>query len=329
MTAESTTNPIPKVLTDQRAFGSFQANFYNCDQSLAKVYGHEDIWGGLIPLGNPTKRQSLIAREVACLKALAPSLDAQVVTVTVPNGEIDTGIVMNEIPRAAFLEQSILSGQVVPPKVFTDIARRVADFHFDSIACPRADVPSMSQYLQELMAAESKMLLEGADIDEQKIYHKWGNLIAKYIDAHTPDLERRRQLLGEPIVGHGDIKSSNMAYLEGDEVCIIDPAPVDMWQINDRRMDAGFFKTELELIGRNDDAQTYWQEYDKAYLEYVAKQGLEPQDMAFIQESNRIIDRISDLYRLTIFHRLAVKKGVNPERGPVSKQLLETLLPLQ
>lgn len=329
--SERTKRPETPILTERLLFPSFQARFYRHGvDRVAKVYNHQDVWDGVIPLGDELQRAALMSREVTCLKGSAPSLNAQFSAVQVPTTvypyrEVDTAIVMDEIPTQAFLESKIQAKQPIDPHIFAAIARRVADFHFDVTACPRAEVPSMAQYLQDLMSGESQLLLTGAEADERKIYNHWGDRIAAYIDKHSVTLEQRREVLGEPVVGHGDIKASNMVYFPSGEVGIIDPAPVKLWQINDRRMDAGFFRIELELMGLGNEAATYWQAYNEAYNIKLSEQQFTPAERKMLEHSHAIIDTVSDIYRLTIFHRLAVKKGVNPQCGPVSKRRLEEI----
>lgn len=319
---------IPIVLASEQrvALPSFQATFYKInDQQLAKLYGRERVWG-MIPLDTEEGRAHVMEREVACLTRLAPNLNARIAPITIGTGEsaVDTAIIMNRIPAADFLEARLASGKSLTARQVTEIAQRIAAFHFDTQACPPAEVTSLQDFLSSLMAQETAILAQNHPGDSIQ-YQRWGDIMQVYITRYAPLLDAREALLGEPIIGHGDIKTGNIAISENPDgsetVHIIDPAPVDMWQINDRRMDAYFLRTDLQLAGETAAADAYWNAYSEAYQQHIDALHLSPRERQLIEESNGVIDAISNIYRLTIFHRLS-RAGGDTQKAELTHDIL-------
>lgn len=289
-------------------FQSFQATFYSIDELpgyIGKAYGHERIWG-IIPLDSPDEREAIIAEEIKLLQALAPQLNPSFAFLDFPNGSREEAIVMRRVEPSGFLEEKLSRGEQVPLDAYQEIARKIADFHFRSEVCPPAEVLSMATFLLNLMHREMLILRERFS-RESPLYGNWENLIRTYIENNTQIFDRRQSLMGEPIYGHGDIKIPNIVFVP--DVGIIDPAPIKIWKINDRRMDAYFLAADLELSGFTEEASAYWEEYNAAYNLHIKSMGLSLEEQAEIRDSNKIIDMISRVYRLTIFYRLAKVVG--------------------
>ncbi|MBI2420454.1 MAG: hypothetical protein HYV38_00005 [Candidatus Levybacteria bacterium] len=74
-------------------------------------------------------------------------------------------------------------------------------------------------------------------------------------------------------------------------------------------MDAYFLTADLELSGFAKEASVYWEEYSAVYDSHIESMGLSAEEQAEIKDSNRIVDLISYVYRLTILYRLAKSAG--------------------
>lgn len=310
-----------RVLPESKLpFESFQATFYSIDELpgyIGKVYGHERVWG-IIPLDSPVERDVIIAEEIKLLKALAPQLNPHFALLDFPNGLREEAIVMKRVGSSDFLEEKLSRGEQIPLDFYQEVARKIADFHFRPEVCPSADVLSMATFLESLMRGEMLILRERFS-EESSVYEDWENLISAYIENNAQTLNRRQSLIGEPIYGHGDIKIPNIFLVP--DVGIIDPAPIKIWKINDRRMDAYFLTADLELSGFTKEASVYWEEYDVAYSSHIESMGLSVEEQADIKDSNRIVDLISQVYRLTIFYRLAKAVG-DVQRTNKAEELL-------
>lgn len=288
---------------------SFQAHLFTIAgdlEHLAKLYIHEPVWG-IIHLEDDEERAGIMAREVSCNSVLAPGLDCLIEDVRTQNGEVDSAITMQRLDEGYFWDRKIMSGQYIPRYAIQAVAKQLIEFHFNQRLCPPAspeDPNYMPQFLNELMAIEFGIL----EREVMGYDRTWEGLMAAYILQNESVLNRRRELAGEPIVGHGDIKSDNIASSPDGQVYIIDPAPLLLWQINDRRMDAMFLRIGLEVMGRLEEADYFWDEYDKGYMQKVPDARLSSKETAEIMESNEVIDRISRIYRLIIFYRLAHKE---------------------
>lgn len=301
-------------------FQSFQATFYSVDELpgyIGKVYGHERIWG-MIPLDSPVERDVIIAEEIKLLQVLAPQLNPHSAFLDFQNGTREVAIVMKRVNPSGFLEERLSRGEQVPLDLYQELARKIADFHFRPEVCPPAEVSSMATFLLNLMREEMLILRERFS-EESSVYEDWGNLIRAYIENNAQALNRRQLLIGEPIYGHGDIKIPNIVFVP--DVGIIDPAPIKIWKVNDRRMDAYFLRADLELSGFAEEASAYWGEYNVAYDSRIASMGLSIDEQTEIKDSNRIIDLISHVYRLTIFYRLAKSAG-DVQRASKAEELL-------
>lgn len=306
---KGTSIPI-QLRSDQKiteGYESFQADFWRLNGDLAKRYGHHKFWD--IDLGVPEVRDWIINRELICLAMLAPSLEARKANVILPEGKMDTAIIMKNLPPDSFLSDKVDNEEYIPDEVWQKVASRIIDFHFDENSCPRAEI-TLRTLLKYLIDNETKILTRKFP-DGQEEYKRAQQIAQEYYQKHKYNIFDFGKALGEPIMSHGDLEIPNIALLDG-EINIIDPAPKPEWQTNERRMGAMFLKVDLELRGLEDAADTFWTEYTSLYAKECCERGIDFHDSAVLQEGMESLDLLSEWYRLTIFLRLA-KNAENEE----------------
>lgn len=314
------------IMEQQLPFSSFLARFYDHQGRVVKIYNHEDVWGGVIALSNPGVRDEIIDREITCSHAMAPAMEHTDMTVLVPNaeGELveERAIVMNYLEEGSMLDEQMRT-QEIPEDVFREIAAKLVTFHFDREACPSARV-YMSGFLRSLFANEIA-ILAGRFPDQAEEFAAWEQKIMAYIEQHEEQLDAQTRLMAEPVVGHGDVLPRNIARPSTGDIMILDPAPVMLWQVNHRRMDAEFMRTELILQGKQEEADAYWDTYSRMYDEYLEQAGLSPEQLEEVRAGIPVVDEISRLYRLMIFYRLGKSDTHygNQQRAQMCEQMMQ------
>lgn len=313
------------VMEQKLPFNSFLARFYDHNGRVVKIYNHEDVWGGVIELSNEHVRNEIIDREIACSRALATAMEHDELTVLVPNeeGELveERALIMNYLEESSMLDDQMQT-QEIPEEVFRQVALKLVNFHFNEEACPTARV-YMTGFLRSLFANEIA-ILAGKFPDQAADFAQWEEKIMAYIEQHAEVLDQQTTHMAEPVVGHGDVLPRNIARTAAGETMILDPAPVLLWQVNHRRMDAEFMHTELLLQGKYAEAEAYWETYTRAYDEYLEQSGLSPEALAQVQAGIPVVDDISRLYRLMIFYRLGKSDTHhgNQQRAQMCEQMM-------
>jgi len=306
-------------------YSSFQANFYivpNKPGRILKVYGTESLYGGLLDLSNPRVRSEVMERECQCLKMLAPE-GRPAITQTNVDGKPLTAIEISKHDPSDFLDYRLDRGEKVGEGVVERIAERLADFHFHNDCCPQAEVSSMDSFLRNLINIEDSVLTSTFYPELGSKSNWWKTAAMRFLSANESSLEKYSHLVGPPIVGHGDIKSDNIVVAP-NAILLFDSAPVPVWRINTRRMDADFFRTELELRGLTSEMDNFWSTYNELYYQNLEKKGLNKSEINEVKEINKILDMISRIYRLYIFLRLSHPALHNvPKRAKICEALLD------
>jgi hypothetical protein len=106
---------------------------------------------------------------------------------------------------------------------------------------------------------------------------------------------------------------------------MIDVAPYELWQINLRRMDAAFLRSELTLIGRAEEANIFWKEYDSEYQRIQGELDRGYEAGSVTAKAVDVLDLCAEFYRYVIFYRLTFL-GVDPERAPRCVELLQDVV---
>jgi hypothetical protein len=90
-------------------------------------------------------------------------------------------------------------------------------------------------------------------------------------------------------------------------------------------MDAAFLRSELTLIGRSEEADVFWKEYDAEYqrMQHELGRGYELGSTA--AKAVDVLDLCAEFYRYVIFYRLTFL-GVDPDRAPRCIELLEDVV---
>jgi len=305
---------------------SFQATFHivqSKPDSVLKVYGTESLYGGFLDLSNPQVRREVIEREMQCLGMLAPEARPRITRTNV-NGVELTALEMARYEPSDFLDYRLDRGEKVGKGVVERVAERLAGFHFHNGFCPPAEISSMYSFLRDLIGIEDRMLTGKFYPELGAKSNWWKTATIRYLLANEPSLKRYSKLVGAPIVGHGDIKSDNIVIANDGAILLLDSAPVPVWRINTRRMDADFFRTELEIRGLTPEMKKFWATYDELYYYNLDKQGLSRSQIEEVREINKIHDTISRIYRLYIFLRLSHPNLHNkPERAKICEALLD------
>jgi aminoglycoside phosphotransferase family enzyme len=306
---------------------SFQANILivNDGTEVAKVYERIHLFD-LVDLRDDTQRDSLMNREVACLNALSPAMNARIETVMIGDGRLEKAIVMKRHEANEFLFRRMDRGEALSPAQLEKLAETIANFHFNPVSCP-VQSECLTDFFTRLLATE-KALLSDRIADKPELQSKvkrWFTTMERFIAHNADGFDVIGDYLSEPILGHGDLKSLNMVFGEKGDVHVLDVAPLALWQINTRRMDAMFFTAEMRLVGRDAEAKVFFDRYDHEYRRHQADagKGYEPYDI--VGRAVEKLDSVAEFYRYIIFFRLTFL-GVNPERAPGCTELLENVV---
>lgn len=308
---------------------SFQAGIHvvNGGADVAKIYAPINLFG-LVDLANSEVRRDLLKRECACLSALSPGLNPRIETVTTPDGSTVEALVMKRLEPTAFLDGKLLRSESINADSFRKLAAQLADFHFNPNVCPTEAISLVGFLKEKVIGLERQLLLEIGTKSNLKVdpdvVNRWFGIVEKAVAEHADRIDTVAQLLGEPIRGHGDVKSQNIAISERGEVFVLDTAPFRPWQTNTRRMDAAFLYAELMLSGRPDDARCFWECYDEAYRSNVTALGKGYEDGDLVGETVALLDKVSQFYRFIIFYRLTFL-GVDPERAPDAARFIDMI----
>lgn len=303
---------------------SFQANILtvNDGKEVAKVYDRTHLFG-LVDLRVDAERDELMKREVACLNALSPSMNARIEPVMLQDGRTENAIVMKRLEADEFLFRRIEKGEALPAEQLGKLAETIAHFHFNSGACP-VQAECVSEFFSRLLATEKSLLSERVanNPEMREKVEQWFATMERFIEDNKDRFDVIGNYLGEPVRGHGDLKSLNMVFAKNGDVQVIDVAPLELWQINTRRMDAMFFTAEMKLIGREAEAKAFFDRYDHEYRarQRDAGKGYEHDDL--VGKTVEKLDAVAEFYRYIIFFRLTFL-GVNPERAPRCTELLD------
>lgn len=277
---------------------------------VAKVYKHQNDLSIGVDFSDPLVRQWVMSHEVDVSNILSDEYGGVVGRVRLPDGSIQEGILMRRVydtPEEGFLKPAVLRGekQKITDSFLTNLAYRVAAFHLGDGA-PRADIGSLSKFLQDIMADEQKYLLPqyANHVPLQMIMNHWGNEIQSYIREHSKILDEGAQLMGDPVYGHGDLEMGNIALLTGNKVMIADAVPKEKWAINPKYTDMAFLITELELYGLHDKAELVKAVYLAGLMEPSQSAHLSEADRTIIANYMSVIVPVSEIYRLTNFARL-------------------------
>lgn len=309
-------------LGDKIQTGSFQAQLFQVadEPFVAKVYGIEAVYDGVIPLNDHNFRENLILREASLVSALSPFAVALVSPVILVDREI-TAIILTQVSQDSFLDRRLPNSNGPPISVWQEMGIQVADFHFNPDLCPPLEHVEPTSFLKSLMAKEAK-LLKQFHSDEASFIDSGEELIDSYINSNSNIFARRHALLGEPRLCHGDLELDNIAWEEG-KFYIFDPAPIEEWQINSPRMDIAFLTVELEVLGYHEEAQCLTEAYNNRYLEHLRNSGMSEDGLEEVKESNKVMDRFARIYRLTNYYRLFHPKLKNNPEGMVrARELL-------
>lgn len=306
---------------------SFQAKILvvNNGTEVAKIYDRMHLFD-LVDLRDDAQRESLMNREVTCLNALSPAMNARVENVMLEDGRVEKAIVMKRHEANEFLFRRIAHGETLNPTQLEKLAETVAAFHFNPSACP-AHTESVTVFLARLLATE-QTLLSTRITDKPELVEKvnrWFLTMARFIGDNTVPFDVIGKNLGEPVVAHGDLKSLNIVFGAQGDVHVLDVAPYDLWQVNTRRMDAMFFTAEMKLIGREGEAKTFFDRYDEEYRRHQAEAGKPYQHDDVVGRTVSKLDLVSEFYRYVIFFRLTFL-GVDRERAPRCAELLDTVV---
>ncbi len=291
---------------------SFQAEFYSLEPNgVIKVYGTNRVAGG-VPLDDPEAREKIIRREVQVLQQAAPDLQAQLVSVVMPDGTLTEGIMMIFVAPNCLVENLI---QLPESRATIDwilIAQSIADYHANQELCPPVN-KEYNVFLTDLLINEITILCREFP-DETHKYQQWRTIISYLLRKYQPQLNDYGHLFNDPVLGHGDIKCANLAIIN-QRVNLMDPAPIKIWQIEGKRMGASFLRIELELQGLQADADKYWQAYDQAWkTQYEDTYSPERHD-----DMLEMIDQFNRLYRYLIFYRLS-KNSTTPSDQKIHQQ---------
>jgi hypothetical protein len=137
------------------------------------------------------------------------------------------------------------------------------------------------------------------------------------------ELLHMQEELSEPVIGHGDLKTQNLAITEQQEIFVLDSAPYSAWQINTRGMDAAFLRVELQLLGHAALADHFRDAHRSACISKLAERQIDVEKMPTLDAAVRLTEEIGGLLRAAIFYRLTFL-GVDPERRDPALQLMRS-----
>lgn len=302
---------------------SFQANILlvNDGTEVAKVYDRINLFG-LIDLADENQRRVLMEREVTCLNALSESVGARIESILTPSGEVVPAIIMKRFPASEFLFRRLAANEELAPQHIEKLGDAICTFHFNSTSCPVEPI-QVSDLFEQLLSTERGLLspLVSDDPIAQQSVERWFSTMEQLVSDNKPKFDVAGTYLGEPVLGHGDLKSLNMVFSENGDVHVLDVAPYRLWQINARRMDAMFFNAEMKVIGREQEAKVFFNRYDSEYTRRQESLGRRYDSSDVVGEAIQKMDVLSEFYRYIIFYRLTFL-GVDPERSTRCEQLL-------
>ena len=306
---------------------SFQAKILivNNGTEVAKVYERIHLFE-LVDLRDDEQRDALMRREVTCINSLSASMNARVEDVMMEGGRIEKAIVMKRLQAQDFLFRRVQNGEALNPSQLETLARTMANFHFNPASCPVQN-ESLTAFFTRLLATEKTLLSARVD-NNQDLLEKISRLFTtmeRFIQDNTDRFDVIGKRLDEPVLGHGDLKSLNMVFEQGGGVHVLDVAPLTLWQVNTRRMDAMFFTAEMKLIGRESEATTFFERYDREYRKLQADAGNGYDNDTLVRGVVEKLDTVAEFYRYIIFFRLTFI-GVNPERAPRCCELLDKVV---
>lgn len=309
------------TLDEPLEYNSFQATFYDLQFPpgyIAKVYTKEKMWD-LIPFNDLEARHQIMVRELECLRILASTLDPQIRQVQLPGGLLEQAIIMKKVESSQFMDAKLLATESIGVVQIDHLVDKIIAYHFNPEVCPQAKVETMCKYMVHLIDIETKILVDHFPDESEKYLH-WHKAITSWIAKNSQHFELRQQTLHEPIIGHGDIKTTNIFWDSANSAGIIDTCPVADWRVQDRIMDAFFVAVDLELSGFQKIADQFREKYLLKYKNNIRKK-LEQTDLLSTEQSIELMCVFSRIYHLIIFLRLAKISG-NIQRAELAEKLL-------
>lgn len=326
---------IPEITLDgpisAQGVTSTLSSVVGLESKVAKQYHRVKLWD-TVPLNDPLKRAELTTAELQNLGLLAQSLNAVLAFARDGDYRHEEVIMMDRVDQDDFLASRQERGDVTSQNL-KDIAATIVKYQFANGVCPTADFKenqTMTTFLDTLLLGGSGApgevgILEKNGFVTAEESVDWRHTIREYIKEKEHIIDARAERFGEPVMGHGDIKSDNIAIDKSGVVSIIDIAPWNPWRINDRRMDAMFLWAELMIDGKDDLAQAYWNWYDEFYRESIGIDTLHKTEKIEAEKGIEVIDAISKVYRFMIFYRLASKNGNEPRTQSSLRLLKESI----
>jgi len=232
---------------------------------------------------------------------------------------------MKYLNPSDFLERRLERNEILSDTSVVQLARLIADFHFDDSVCSVANLGAdgLSGFLRRVLRQEKGILvkeLNARDLKTKPLMRLY-EAVDRYIVKNEQSISKFQITMNEPIVGHGDLKSQNVVFAQAEEtVFVLDSAPLQEWRINTRRMDALFLDTDLRLIGHTAEADIFWRVYDDFYRECVHRAGV----VCVPDHVMQAVDLISRFYRANIFFRLA-QIGVESHRAGAALGMMEEI----
>lgn len=276
---------------------------------VAKVYKRENDPSIGVDFSDPEECRWVMEHEIDVSNVLSDEYGGAIGMVRLHDGSTAETILMRRVydtPDEGFLKPAILRGESakITDQFLTNLAQRVVNFHLN--VAQKASVGSMTEFLKDIMNDERKYLLPQHEDNTllQLAITQWDERIQHYLSNHAETLDEGAQLMGDPIHGHGDLETGNIALLTGHKVMIADAVPKEKWAINPKYTDMAFLITELELYGLHDKAELVKTVYLTGLMEPTQSSHLNDVDRTIIARYMDAIVPISEIYRLTNFARL-------------------------
>lgn len=319
-----------KIVVSLVEFHSSNAAFYHINDpidpssDLLKIINHEDAWDNT-PFSKESVRKERIVRESELLNAYSQDMQATPVIVTFDNSKTKyEAVKMRNIDKSGFFETLIQTNQRLP---IAETAHAVLNIISNPRVCPtvanieeavyKYDIPgnkvplnTIEDFLRYTIQFEVKLAKDASPTDEK--CSQWENVLLSYITRNADILNKRRELLR---FTHGDLRLSNMAVIN-NAVVAIDPVEKPLWQINDGRMEAGFFYTDLLVHGLDKEVALFWNTLSEKYKDTEKSIGAE--------DSAEIMDNITLGYRLLVLYSMNIHEN-HPERVQHASELLDKL----
>lgn len=215
-----------------------------------------------VDFSTPALRKYFCEEEVRLNRRLAPSLYLGVVPVcgtaqapymrevgeVGPGGTpIDYAVCMQRFAPGALLSERLAAGQLVPAHL-DRLARRLADFHRDTLVAPPASPDDAAAQAVQPVLKVLQQLQNGGDspfLDE----------VRAWVNAQLPALHRAwaaRSLSGSVRECHGDLHLANAVLIDDDVTAFdcIEFDPALRWI--DVMSDVAFLTMDLNAHGRSD-----------------------------------------------------------------------------